>query len=233
MKGIFKLLAVSSCVALATAASWPSSAPSAGKSVRVQGNQPAATFDGKAWTSGKVKIDTALPVGYNEPTPLDAIEIKTYPSVRRADFESSNLWAPSWFGQSRAFWALFDHIKSRKIEMTSPVEMVYRNIQKGFLGLKVDSWNMSFLYRTPELGATGPAEGGVNVVDSEVVTVITVGVEGTMSLDLVQRGVEILKKALSTQSTWEIAGDARTFGYNDPFQAYKWNEVQLPIKLRA
>jgi hypothetical protein len=233
MKGtIFKLLAVSSFVALASA-NWPSSAPAAGNSVRVQGDQPAASFDGKIWTSGKGKIDTALPVGYNGPTPIDAVEIKTYPSVRRADFESNNLWLPNWFGQSRAFWALYDHIKVRKIDMTSPVEMIYRNIQRGFFGLKADSWNMSFLYRNPELGPTGPAEGGVNVVDSEIVTVISVGVEGVMSIDLVQKGVEILNKALASQSTWVVAGDARAFGYNDPFVSYKWNEVQLPIKLRA
>ena len=203
MKGIFKLLAVSSFVAMAVAtASWPSSAPNAGESVRVQGEQAAAKFDGKAWTSGRVKIDTALPVGYNAPTPIDAIEIKTYPSVRRADFESSNLWASNWFGQSRAFWALFDHIKTRKIDMTSPVEMTYRNVQQGFWGPKADSWAMSFLYRTPELGPVGPAENGVTVVDSEVVTVISVGVEGGMGLDLVQRGLDILRKALGSQTTW-------------------------------
>ncbi len=143
--------------------------------------------------------------------------MKTYPSVRRAEMDSDKLFLKDVFGVSRAFWTLFDHIKGRKIPMTAPVEFNFRNADasRKFLGDLNVEWIMSFLYRTPDLGATG-TDGDVVIRDTEQVTVITVGLEGDFSYKLLNKGTDILRSALASQSTWVAAGEPRFFGYNSP-----------------
>ncbi len=55
---------------------------------------------------------------------------------------------------------------------------------------------MSFLYRTANLGPTGYAGDSVWVVDQPEVTVISVGLEGDFSFNLLNKGVDILREAL-------------------------------------
>ena len=200
-KTIIAALTVTTIVAQA---SWPTAAPSAGSAFRVQGTQPASTQVGDFWYSGDLSVDESpLPIGYVAPTPAEAVEIKTYPSVRRAEFASSNLWIPDLMGVSRAFWALFNHIKSNSIPMTSPVEMNFNGLSTstGFFGTtSAKSWTMAFLYRTPALGPIGSTPSGVVVVDSTEVTVISIGVEGNFdnSLDPVGLAVNQLQALLAT-----------------------------------
>ncbi len=69
--------------------SWPVSAPSKGKVHRVYGDSPAPFLAGESWqTFNGLGIEAPLPVGYPSPTPPGCVEIKTYPSVRRAEIES-------------------------------------------------------------------------------------------------------------------------------------------------
>jgi hypothetical protein len=226
------VLIISFMFAFSTAQDWPKTVPAAGQSIRVSGTQSAPTQSGDLWKSGNLATESPLPVGYNAPTPQGAIEIKTYPTVRRAELDSSKLLLKGLFGSSRGFWILFNHIKSRKIAMTAPVEFNFRNedASRTFFGEFSVEWIMSFLYRKPELGATG-TDGDVLVIDKPEVTVVSVGLEGSFSFKLLNEGVDLLRNALDAQTTWVAAGEPRFFAYNSPYTSYKWAEVQIPVKL--
>ncbi len=64
------LPAVGKCVRLGTFGSGPASEP---------------TQVGEFWKCGRCEIEAPLPIGYPAPTPPGAIELKSYPSVRRAE----------------------------------------------------------------------------------------------------------------------------------------------------
>ncbi len=101
--------------------------PAPGQTVRLGGNKEVVSErKGADWVSGTAAITTPLPEGYPAPTPPGAIELKTYPSLRRAEFraETNN----SDIGMNVAFFPLFNHIKRRDIAMTSPVEMDYSGL---------------------------------------------------------------------------------------------------------
>ena len=151
--------------------------------------------------------------------------MKTYPTVRRAQVESKDFFLNFIFGQSRAFWTLFNHIKSRNIAMTAPVEFDFANADasRNFLGST--DWTMSFLYRTPALGPTGNAGNDVVVVDRPEVTVLSIGVEGEFTFNLLNKSVDRLREVLKSQTKWVIAGEPRFFGYNSPMVKAKWAEV--------
>ena len=106
---------------------WPTTPPVAGESIRISGDQEPPTKHGDLWKSGRLSTEAPLPVGYNAPTPENAIEMKTYPTVRRAQVESNDYFMKQIFGQSRGFWSLFSHIKNRQIAMTAPVEFDLRD----------------------------------------------------------------------------------------------------------
>lgn len=183
--------------------------------------QPERVDDGRVhWRCGRCVIEAPLPEGYPAPTPPGAIEIKKYPSVRRAEFVGRG---DNDSGRNGAFWPLFQHIKKREIAMTSPVEMDYDDSGE---------WTMSFLYRTADLGPTG-TDGNVRVVDTEPVTVISIGLRGSYGMRTIERGLEQLQQWLDGQSEWEAAGDPRSFYYNGPYvpNADKWAEAQIPVRL--
>jgi len=98
---------------------------------------------------GPSRIESPLPAGYPEPTPPGAIDLKRYPTVRRAEYVSSG--SPG-IGMNMGFFPLFNHIKRNDIAMTSPVEMDYRDTFDPATGKQAPkesmSWTMSFLYRT-------------------------------------------------------------------------------------
>ena len=198
MRSTLTVLAVSSIIALSNAQTWPSSAPTSGQSVRVVGDQSPATKNGDLWKSDKFKTDAPLPDGYNAPTPVDAIEVKTYPTVRRAEFSSTDMFMSWAFGQSRAFNNLFNHIKKRNIAMTGPVEFDFADADatRKFLG-KTD-WTMSFLYRSSNMGPTGDAENNVKVVDQPEVTVLSIGVDGSFTYKRLNKAVDRLRNVLKS-----------------------------------
>lgn len=202
--------------------------PAPGETKRVGGdvNATVTGSDGD-YHAGSCFIDTPLPKGYPMPTPPGAMEIKSYPSVRRAVVKGSE--TPD-SGMNDAFWPLFNHIKKHDIAMTSPVEMDFEGM-KAEKGAQPTDWSMAFLYRTPELNATGQ-EKNVQVVDAEPVTVVSIGMRGNYSMKLVRQGMEQIEAWLTANPEWKAAGSWRTLYYNGPAIRFwnKWAEVQLPVK---
>lgn len=215
----------------------PSAPPEAGKGVRVAGEVPdnvELVLDGEEWRFGRMRIEAPLPQGYPPPTPAGTIEIKTYPSVRRAEVTASG---NSNLGSNLAFWPLFNHIKDRGIAMTSPVEMDYRDMTADD-GTKLDeskgTWTMSFLYRTSDLGPTGE-DGRVKIVDAPPVTVLSIGMRGGYGMSSVNEGLGSLREWLAANTQWQACGEPRALNYNGPAVRMKdkWSEVQLPVRLAA
>jgi len=180
-------------------------------------------------------IEAPLPAGYPAPTPPGMIELKTYPVVRRAEYSAKG---SSNFGMNVGFWPLFNHIKEREIEMTSPVEMDYRPAgERTPLTPMKDaegSWTMSFLYRTADLGPTGE-DGRVKVLDNPEMTVVSIGMRGPYGMGTVNAGLEELQKWFAGQSDWEPVGDPRGLNYNGPQVRMrdKWSEVQVQVRRKA
>lgn len=203
--------------------------PAPGRAVRVGGDQSASISgtDGD-YRAGFCRIDTPLPVGYAPPTPPGAIDIKTYPLIRLAEVTRND--DPDR-GMDRAFWPLFNHIKSHDIAMTSPVEVSYTGLDRESERAAPQSWSMAFLYRSPELNEPG-VEGDVVVRDSAPLTVVAVGLRGDYSTRLTRRGMEQIEDWLAQNPQWEPAGEWRTLHYNGPMLQWwkKWAEVQLPVR---
>ncbi|HRP63111.1 MAG TPA: heme-binding protein [Phycisphaerales bacterium] len=197
--------------------------------LRVGGDMDARiTGSNGDWRFNRSRVDTPLPDGYPPPTPPGSIELKKYPGVRRAEVSGSvnpNL------GMNFAFFPLFQHIKRRNIDMTSPVEMDYPGWQ-GQNNLPSE-WTMSFLYRSSDLGPTGD-DGRVRIIDTEPLTVLAIGMNGSYMLSTVMQGIEALNAWLAEQDEWTENGSPRAFYYNDPGvpNRMKWLEVQIPVRLK-
>lgn len=207
------------------------SVPAPGQSVRVGGDlSTSITGASGDYRSGPCRIDTPLPQGYPAPTPPGAIDLKTYPAVRLAEVAGSG--NPDR-GMNRAFWPLFNHIKRHDMAMTSPVEMTYSGIGAD-PAAQPQAWNMAFLYRTPDMNATG-VEGSVTVRDAQPTTVLAAGLKGDYSMSLVERGRRTVQEWLASNPQWVIAGDWRSLYYNGPalFFWNKWAEVQVPVRPAA
>lgn len=187
---------------------------------------------GFSYFSGNASVTTPLPEGYPAPTPPGAIEIKHYPSVRRAQVTVDASVNPDR-GQNSSFWPLFRHIEANGIAMTAPVEMEYSGLSADGKG-DLSQWTMSFLYRTPDLHPTGTDARNSNVliIDTEPVTVLSAGFLGDYSLLRVRAELFRLHKWLEENPGWEAAGEPRSFGYNDPSvpRSRRWGEVQIPIR---
>lgn len=205
---------------------------------RVGGDMTAtATFDERlGWLythaeAGRMRIETALPEGYPAPTPPGAIDIKRYPSVRRAEVSSEgNL------SGSGGFWPLFRHIQRNDIAMTAPVEMDYVGIENVTNAKKIEPTKstMSFLYRTRNLHPTGvdPKNEKITIRDTEPVLVVALGGRGDIELSNMKPMFEKLEAWLKANPQWEVAGPYRTFGYNGPDtrRSRRWTEAQIPIR---
>lgn len=207
-------------------------APPIGSVARVGGDLNArAEWTGGAFRSGSSHIDTPLPEGYPPPTPPGAIEIKTYPVVRRAEV-SGRVWPE--LGMNLAFFPLFNHIKRRGIEMTSPVEMDYRGLSVSDPQGAAGDWSMAFLYRRVEQGPLGRDErdGRVSVIDSQPMTVVSVGLRGGYGLARTREGLAILGEWLDANPEWTPAGPVRVLHYNGPDtrERDRWQEVQVPVR---
>ena len=78
--------------------SWPTAPPTVGTAYRVYGDSAPANYSSGVWKSGLFATEAPIPDGYVPPTPENCIEMKSYPSVRRAE--------------GSAFMPLFNHINS-------------------------------------------------------------------------------------------------------------------------
>jgi hypothetical protein len=187
---------------------------------------------------GPSRIESPLPAGYPEPTPPGAIDVKRYPSVRRAEYVSEG--SPG-FGMNMGFFPLFNHIKRNDIAMTSPVEMDYRDMFDPATGKQAAkdsmSWTMSFLYRTAELAPPGAdkKDRKVVVTDRPEMEVLAIGMNGPYGTGIVEKGLTLLHDWLKEHPEYEIAGEPRAFHYNGPYIAnrVKWSEVQLPVRRKS
>ena len=121
---------------------FPDTVPLPGETIRVSGQASPAFLDGDIWKHDFYLIKAPLAENYPPPTPINCVDIKTYPAERRAYVDSSSLWLKKLFGLSRTFWALFDHIKLRKVPLTCPVI-----IQRDRENTKT-KWLMTYVYRT-------------------------------------------------------------------------------------
>ena len=90
---------------------------------------------------------------------------------------------------------------------------------------------MSFLYRTADLGPTGDA-GKVVVVDTDAMTVLSIGLTGAYGLPRVEEGMAKLEAWLDEHPDWVADGSPRAFYYNGPYvpSARKWSEIQVPVR---
>lgn len=208
-------------------------ASTVGTQTRVGGDlSVAVSRDGDVYRSGLCKIDTPLPVGYPGPTPPGAIDLKYYPSVRRAEYAGKGLTGA---GPNSGFWPLFMHIKKRDIEMTAPVEMDYKpaaDKPTPESSWQSADWKMSFLYREKDLGPTGEL-GKIQVVDTQPMTYLSVGLIGTTRGPTIAKGLDMLRQFIDANPQYKVVGDPRGLFYNGPDVRAdrQWAEIQLPVEI--
>lgn len=160
--------------------------------------------------------ESPTPEGFPPFTPVGVIEVKTYPTYRKA------------VGPS--FWPLFRHIQKQDIPMTAPVEMSRPAGRNGDGG-------MAFLYQNTQVGQPGPIDG-VGVEDTPETVVASLGVRGRMNEATAEAARERLEAWLASQSEYKRvdAGDAsfRLFGYNSPMvpNRNKYWEAQMLLAQR-
>lgn len=169
----------------------------------------------------RIKNESGLPKGFPEPSALGEIQLKHYPSYRLAR-------APSQ--KDNAFFTLFNHIKSNKIEMTAPVEMRYDESDQ-----KYQQIDMAFLYGAPDWGKLGDAGKGVIVEDIPTMSTVAIGLTGDFD-----PSASIYIKALESwlaqnASDYERDGKVRVMGYNSPFvwKSQRFFEIEIPVRKRA
>jgi hypothetical protein len=207
--------------------------PREGEWIRLAGD-PSLVVErrGDFYFFGTASITTELPDGYPPPTPPGAMDLKRYPSVRRAEVRGRS--NPD-LGTNIGFFPLFNHIQRRRIAMTSPVEVDYRMTGDEASPREVE-WTMSFLYRSADLGPTGVDERDrrVRIVDTEPVTVVSVGLQGPYRLSRMMEAVKDIEAWLQQNPHWEVAGEPRALYYNGPEQPErtKWAEAQVPVRRR-
>lgn len=156
------------------------------------------------------RIEASLPEGFPGPGPVGRVVEKSYPRYRAARADGMG-----------AFWMLFRHIKKNKVQMTAPVEMGMDD--------SLRRKNMAFLYEAPDQGEAGE-QGRVRVLDLEPITVLSVGVRGKRSPEMIERAREAIEAKLAADG-YLRAGDWRVMGYNSPMvpAEQRFWELQLPV----
>lgn len=169
----------------------------------------------------RMKKEADLPAGFPEPCALGEIQLKHYPSYRLARAASK---------KDNAFFTLFNHIKSNKIEMTAPVEMRYDEADQ-----KYQQIDMAFLYGAPDWGKLGDAGKGVIVEDIPAMSTVAIGLTGDFDPNASDY-IEALETWLARNaSDYERDGKVRVMGYNSPFvwKSQRFFEIEIPVKKRA
>jgi len=120
------------------------------------------------------------------------------------------------------FGALFDHISSHGVAMTTPVIST------------LEQPSMSFVYQSPTLGKPGSGGGRVIVQDLPPLTVLSVGMRGDMGPGNMAIARRVLEEALGSGKFGMAAPDGawRTLGYNSPMvpNERRFWELQVPLK---
>lgn len=185
---------------------------------RLMGGEPSSpSGDARESANFKPVVEAPLPDGFPTYTPVGQIELKHYPAYRKAETSGGV-----------AFWTLFAHITSAGISMTAPVEMTFQ--QEGPPVGKERS--MAFLYGNQNIGTPGQ-KGNVEVVDVPAATVVSVGLRGQRSNDVLIQAEQRLRTWLeANKGKYEQSGPVRVMGYNSPFVARdrQFFEVQIPVR---
>ena len=199
------------------------------EAMATEGTTPVVRM-GARWVAGEVSVTEALPVGYPRPTAPEAVELKWYPSVRRAVYGGEGT------GMNNAFWPLFRHISSRDIAMTAPVEMDLTEAGSGDalpdLGRVMGNGSMAFLYENPGLGPIGSAEDGVVVEDHTAGWMLSVGMRGRPNPDRLEVAFAKLESMVAQRADLKLTGARRTLGYNGPQVPMRrqWWEAQVGVE---
>ena len=161
--------------------------------------------------------EASLPKGWPAPGPYDEVSEKEYPVYRVAKTEAG--------GQTRSFWTLFQHIKSKDIPMTAPVEMKMEE-QEG----EMEMTSMGFLYQNTTVGSVGMDGEKVEVTDVPAMTVLSYAWMGPENKKTVAKARAALDAQLEEKKL--KAESYRLLGYNGPGtpKAKRTFELQAVIK---
>ena len=161
--------------------------------------------------------EAPIPEGFPAFTPAGMIEVKQYPAYRKATGDG--------------FWPLFQHIQTRGIPMTAPVEMGAGTSSRG-------DGEMAFLYQNTEVGSLGPMDG-VQVEDTPPATYASLGLRGNTNREKAADARKRLQAWLAANPDYVAAeGDEEPFrvlGYNSPMVRGndRYWEAQLRVKKAA
>lgn len=126
------------------------------------------------------------------------------------------------------FRSLFNHINSRDIAMTAPVDVTYADDPQRPEALTA----MAFLYRTPTQGVA-ETNGSVVVKDQPAQTYASLGLRGNYTGSHITDAIATLDAWLAkNDDTWQPVGPPRYLGYNGPFTPafLRYGEVQRPVQ---
>lgn len=175
--------------------------------------------------SFRPRMEAPVPPGWPSFTPVGEIRVERYPAYRAA-FTTRR---PLVLRESRNFWTLFQHISSRNIPMTAPVEMPMAVADGG-----LRESGMAFLYPDLDTGQIGEAEGGaVQVINVPPMTVVSIGIRGKNTASRVEAAYERLIAWLdANQDRWQRAGNPRVMGWNSPSvpDRLSYTQVQIPVR---
>ena len=161
-------------------------------------------------------LEGAMPVGWPQPTRLEEIEVKRYPTTRLARAEmGSNTYGP--------FMSLFRHISERDIAMTVPVEME-------LAGERAREVAMGFLYQGLNVGEL-ESDGTVSVLDVEPSTFVSLGQRGRTTNARTRAALAELHAYVAAHDHLAPAEGQRVLEYNGPsvFGNRRYFEVQLAV----
>lgn len=169
----------------------------------------------------RVKRESDLPEGFPEPAGLGEIQLKHYPAYRLARTTSQ---------RNSAFFTLFNHIKSNKIEMTAPVEMRYDEV-----GQRYEQIDMAFLYGASDWGRLGEAGNGVTVEDMPAMSTVAIGLTGNFDPNDGTYTESLASWLAQHAPEYERDGKVRVMGYNSPFvwKSQRFFEIEIPVKKRS
>lgn len=173
----------------------------------------AATLDELTF---KPTLEGAMPVGWPQPTTLEEIELKRYPTTRLARAEMGS----STFGP---FMSLFRHISQRDIPMTVPVATELE-------GEDAREVTMDFLYQGPNVG-TIESDGTVRVLDVEPATFVSLGQRGRSTNARIQAALAELHAYVAGRDHLAPTPGERVLEYNGPSVRgeRRYFEVQLAV----
>ena len=169
-------------------------------------------------------MEAPLPKDFPPPTPVGEVEVKSYPAYRMAKATGKGKTPDG------RFMTLFQHIQSKDIPMSTPVESTYATTKPSGEESGEGS-TMAFIYPDEQTGRPGKA-GGVTVMDVKPQQVLSVGERGRNTAESVDSARQTLQAWLTAHPTVKADGGLRVMSYNSPMvpDAKAYYEVQMPVK---